>query len=117
MTVPAPTASESGRLRLGFLTSPAVKVTLFHASAENNDPTCATATTTNTPSNPLSPTEGNEANDPVFCQKFEKLAATACGLRAIVNPRHTKPSNAATFAIVKMFCTIAPVLTPKTLIM
>ena len=48
-------ASESGRLRLGFFTSPAVKVTLFQASAENSDPTCATARTVNAPTNTLGP--------------------------------------------------------------
>ena len=43
MTTPVPSASDSGRLRLGFFTSPAVNVTLFQASAEKSDPTCATA--------------------------------------------------------------------------
>jgi hypothetical protein len=33
-TKPTPNASESGTLRRGFLISPAVNVTLFHASAE-----------------------------------------------------------------------------------
>ena len=42
--MPTPSASESGRLRLGLRTSPAVNVTLFHASAENSDPTMATPT-------------------------------------------------------------------------
>ncbi len=37
--MPVPMASESGKSRLGFLTSLAVKVTLFQASAENSDPT------------------------------------------------------------------------------
>jgi len=46
MTVPVPMASESGRLRCGFFTSPAVKVTLFQASAEKSEPTFATARTT-----------------------------------------------------------------------
>ena len=41
--MPVPRASDSGRLRLGLITSPAVKVTLFQASAENKDPTWATA--------------------------------------------------------------------------
>ena len=45
MTTPVPSASESGKLRLGFFTSPAVKVTLFQASAEKSEPTCATAST------------------------------------------------------------------------
>ena len=35
--------SESGILRRGFFTSPAVNVMLFHASAEKSEPTCTTA--------------------------------------------------------------------------
>ncbi len=42
MTMPVPSASESGTLRRGFFTSPAVKVMLFQASAENSEPTWAT---------------------------------------------------------------------------
>ena len=38
-----PMTSDSGILRRGFFTSPAVKVMLFHASAENSEPTCTTA--------------------------------------------------------------------------
>ena len=55
MTEPVPSASESGRLRCGFFTSPAVKVTLFHASAENSEPTWATATTVNIPTSAMGP--------------------------------------------------------------
>src|ERR1700728_762776 len=46
-TKPTPSPSESGTLRLGCLISPAVKVTLFHASHEKSDPTCTTAKITN----------------------------------------------------------------------
>ena len=42
MTIAVPIARESGTSRLGFLTSPAVNVMLFHASAEKSDPTCET---------------------------------------------------------------------------
>ena len=42
MATPRPRAS--GRLRRGLRTSAPVKVTLFHASAENRDPTIATPT-------------------------------------------------------------------------
>ena len=52
MTSPVPIASDNGRLRRGFLTSPAVKVTLFQASAEKSEPTCATHTAINNPSAP-----------------------------------------------------------------
>ena len=39
MTRKTPRARLSGSVRLGFLTSPPVKVTLFQASAENREPT------------------------------------------------------------------------------
>ena len=42
MTPPVPATSERGRFRFGFLTSPAVNVMLFQASAAKSDPTCAT---------------------------------------------------------------------------
>src|SRR5215210_209205 len=40
-TSPVPYTSASGRLRAGFFTSAAAKVTLFHASLENREPTMA----------------------------------------------------------------------------
>ena len=49
MTMPVPSASDSGMLRRGSFTSPAVKVMLFQASAENSEPVCATHTPTNSP--------------------------------------------------------------------
>ena len=49
MTMNVPRASDSGMLRRGSLTSPAVKVMLFHASAEKSDPVCDTHTATNRP--------------------------------------------------------------------
>src|SRR5438132_1605869 len=48
MTSPAPRTRLSGRLRRGFLTSPAVKVTLFQASAANSEPTIAPPATIST---------------------------------------------------------------------
>ena len=49
MTMPVPRASDSGMLRRGSRTSPAVKVMLFHASAEKSDPVCDTQIATNNP--------------------------------------------------------------------
>ena len=40
MTMIVPSASDSGMLRRGSFTSPAVKVMLFQASAEKSDPVC-----------------------------------------------------------------------------
>src|SRR5258706_292446 len=42
MTTMVPRARESGMFLRGSFTSPAVKVMLFHASAENSDPVCET---------------------------------------------------------------------------
>ena len=49
MTRPVPKASESGMLRFGSLTSPAVNVMLFQASAENSELVCATQMPTKSP--------------------------------------------------------------------
>src|SRR5258708_14775821 len=42
ITRPVPIAKDNGILRFGSLTSPAVNVMLFHASAENREFVCAT---------------------------------------------------------------------------
>src|SRR6185437_12389565 len=97
MTVPVPSARESGRLRLGLITSPAVKVTLFQASAENRDPTWATATRVSAPASVgVAPWRSR--------QKFApKFAATATAFRPSTMPTKIRPSSAATFAEVKAF--------------
>ena len=52
MTITVPRASDKGTSRRGFFTSPAVKVMLFQASAENSEPTCATPNATSRPAAP-----------------------------------------------------------------
>ena len=42
ITMTVPSASDSGMLRLGSFTSPAVNVMLFQASAEKSEPVCDT---------------------------------------------------------------------------
>src|SRR5271170_7430047 len=91
MTTPVPSASDSGRLRLGFFTSPAVKVTLFQASAENSDPTWATARIVRTPTSatgPPTPTcTGCRIHGIAPCLKFgPKFAAIAYALAANFGP-------------------------------
>src|SRR5579863_5971665 len=54
-TKPTPSPSERGTLRRGCLISPAVKVTLFHASQEKSEPTCTTASTTIDPTRAIGP--------------------------------------------------------------
>ena len=119
MTTPVPIASASGRFRCGLRTSPAVNVTLFHASDENSDPTCATAMMVTMPTSAIGPPTptctGWRAEKPALCQKFApKFAAMACALRPMNAPNRTSPSNAAVFAKVNTFCTAAPSRTPKT---
>src|SRR5262245_24116872 len=102
ITTPVPKASDNGKLRLGFLTSPAVKVTLFQASAENNDPTWATARIVRIPtkgpkSTPFASAPPAECAAP-SCQKSVKFAATAFGLRPTKIPTSTSPASAETLA-------------------
>ena len=58
MTRPVPAARESGILRRGFLTSPAVNVMLFQASEEKSEPTWATQNATNRPKAPAVADDG-----------------------------------------------------------
>ena len=76
-----PSASESGTSRRGFFTSPAVKVMLFQASAENSEPTCATPIgDEQTPKRrQLTETEGSHA--------AQEIRAGFDGLRRLARPR------------------------------
>ncbi len=115
MTTPVPSASDNGKFRLGFFTSPAVNVTLFHASAENSDPTCAIASTVSVETKTPAPTSCRVPR-PELRQKFApKFAATACAFLPRKIPKSTRPSSAETFAVVKTFWIKAPVFTPKIL--
>src|SRR6266480_5810871 len=70
-----PKASESGTLRRGLTTSPAVKVILFHASAEKSELVCATQMPTNSPNAVAAvrpfPTS---CNPPRKVQKLERVS-------------------------------------------
>src|SRR5437667_10738100 len=110
MTSPVPIASDRGRFRRGSLTSPAVNVTLFQASAENSEPTCATQTAISIPSAPpVADTDAtNERSDLIGdttpgVHKFVKLAASASALRPINTPRTIRASRNSVFADVKPF--------------
>src|ERR1700733_9863766 len=119
-TTPVPIASDSGRFRFGFLISPAVNVTLFHASELNSDPTCTTATIVNKPTyavGPPTPTWTacvvcHPAPAQKLCHPTPKFAATATEFFANT-PTSTTAANASTFAEVKTFCTAAPIFTPN----
>src|SRR5438874_11105359 len=109
ITTPVPMTSDSGKLRLGLITSPAVKVTLFQASAENNEPTWATASIVRVltkTSGPPAPTE-IECSDPTPRQKLPPtFAAKAEPLRPLKTPTITRPNHPATVAQVNT-CSIS----------
>src|ERR1035441_11083032 len=87
-----PRASDSGRVRLGLRTPPAVNVTLFQESELKSAPTMAT---------PTSRTESKF--HPAWRQNPVKLLATAAGLGPTRNPAPTRPSSAAILANVNTF--------------
>ena len=100
--MPVPMASARGRFRLGFCTSAAAKVTLFHASLEKSEPTIA------------APITGITARDqsPVP-QNVAKLAAATSGWRKSVRPSSTRAASAPTLATLKTVWIAAPSVTPQ----
>src|SRR5204863_3566882 len=108
MTSPVPKASDSGRFRRGSLTSPAVNVMLFQASAEKREPTWATQIAINIPSAPpAAETDAtNERSDligeiPTGVQKCAKLTFRASTLRPINRPSAISASKDNVLAEVK----------------
>ncbi len=80
MTIIVPSASDSGILRRGSFTSPAVNVMLFHASAENSDPVWATQMATNRPNVVTAASPGTISTPPRSCHNAPKLSDTAAVL-------------------------------------
>src|SRR5215203_1338674 len=109
MTREVPAASESGMLRFGFLTSPAVKVMLFQASAENSEPTWATQKAMNRPKAPIeAATAGAEVIPGSIVttsrgvqKRSPKLAAIAPALRPIATPTRISSRSDRVLAEVK----------------
>src|SRR6185295_16031600 len=112
-----PAASESGMLRFGSFTSPAVNVMLFQASAENSEPTWATQKATSSPSAPA-PAEragtqekpGRISAAPTRVHIDEKLAEIAAALRPKKIPRKIRAMRAKVLVKVKRFWMIFPSL-------
>src|ERR1700735_4341206 len=102
-----PSASDNGKLRLGFFPSAAGKVMLFHASAAKSEPTIATATRVIVPiiQVPSPGGYGCMVDRPAFRQKFVKFAWRAAAVENIT-PRTTSAARAPVFVTVKTFCTI-----------
>ena len=114
MTRIVPSASESGTFRRGFITSPAVKVMLFQASAEKREFVCATQMPTKSPKAvaavKLCPTS---CKLPRRLQKSLKFAAPAPDLTPTMMPSRMSAMSAPVFAVVKTFCTILPSFRPR----
>ena len=118
MTAPVPSASESGRLRWGFFTSPAVKVTLFQASEENSDPTCETARIVSTPTMRHRPADSDlhrmqRAPARVAPEVRAEVGGDRVRVASDEQAEKHQSQQRAVLAKVKTFCTIAPVRTPK----
>jgi len=95
-----PSTSESGIFRLGFLTSPAVKVMLFHASAENSDPVCTTARMTAVHQHKSDAhahldrmQRPHPCISPELAQPIAKFAAHAVALRPHLNDSRTSAAS------------------------
>src|SRR5207253_2849920 len=123
MTRAVPAASESGLLRRGSCTSPAVNVILFQASAENKEPTCATQKAINRPRAPVAALRAGRKDRSgltvtVFCgvQKLEKLAWMTSAFRPINKPIRIRASKDSVLAEVKMFWMSLPTCRPRVLI-
>src|SRR5580704_19274223 len=114
ITMTVPNAIESATSRFGFFTSAAVNPMLFHASAENSEPTCATPKATSNPNHPEAAdtvgsklfrkfAPGSIGCSPRTCQKYEKLSAIAVAFLATNTQSKINPSSASIFAEVKIF--------------
>ena len=120
MTSPVPIASDSGKFRRGSLTSPAVNVTLFQASAENREPTCATHTAISSPiAPPVADTDAtNDRSDligdtPIGVHKCVKLVLIASALRPMNRPRAISASKDSVLAEVNTFWMSLPSRRPR----
>src|SRR5260370_33145507 len=124
MTIKVPNAMDSATSRLGFFTSAAVKPMLFHASAENNDPTCATPYATNSPNAPVAAVTvgtkprrkfapGSMACAPRMAQRWLKFCEMAAALRPTNTQMKISPSKDSALALVKIFWMSLPRRTPS----
>ena len=90
--------SDSGRLRRGCRTSPAVKVMLFQASDEKSDPVCATHIATNKPKAVAAVSPPREAVNRLArgVHKSPKLPATAASaFQPSARPTHDQSQQRA----------------------
>lgn len=112
ITIAVPSASESGRLRCGLRTSPAVNVMLFQASAANNAPTWAMQRATSNP-NPVSgETPGAAGVKPLGVPESLKFRLDRSSIPSEYANTITA-NRAPSLADVNVFCTILPYRTPR----
>ncbi len=111
--MPVPSASESGMFRRGSFTSPAVKVMLFQASAENSEPVCEMHTATNRPNVVIAVNPGTMSSVPRTVHRLPKLSATAARFQPSATPTRIRPISAPVFASKKMFWMILPYSRPR----
>src|SRR5437868_2386918 len=110
VTSTVPGANASGKLRRGFFTSPAMKVTLFHASDEKSDPTWATQNAMNNPKAPsaavtvgMKERYGWIGETPCGVQRLEKLVLMTAAFRPITSPITINRISESVLAEVKIF--------------
>ena len=91
MTMNVPSASDSGMLRRGSFTSPAVNVMLFQASAEKSEPVWATHRATNSPKAVIAFKPGTMSEAPLAAQRLPKFVATAARFQPSRSPARIRP--------------------------
>src|ERR1017187_9512006 len=109
VTIRVPRKRERPIFFCGFFISPAMKVTLFHASLLKTDPTIAAAIPPNSAAPPiefmLKPSEGLQISfilDLVACHAAPQFACHTSGWKAI-KPAMIKPNKASSLVEVKIF--------------
>ena len=107
MTDPVPKIKLSGRLRLGLRISPAVKVTLFQASALNKDPTIAPPATIKATSQGAPPTsseiELKRSVEKEPAHRSAKLRLITSLFAPMLNPRIMRMIRLKVLITVKKF--------------
>jgi hypothetical protein len=123
VTTTVPQISASRTVRRGSFTSPAVKVTEFHASAEKSEPTWATPSATSRPMRPIEavssgrkPRPGFSGIGPRGVHRSWKLAATTSALYPMVRPTPMSATSASALADVNVLWIRRPSFRPRELI-
>src|SRR5471032_2543411 len=111
-----PSASDSGTLRAGLRTSPAVKVMLFQASAANSEPICAVQSPIRMPKPDSGEIPAAGGNTPTGVQALAKLPCTTAAFQPSRPPITMTPTRVPIFMVVKTFCTPLPYFRPRLLV-